>query len=37
MHQYRPGFDLLERSSTERDLGVLVDDKSQVVFLSAQF
>lgn len=27
MHQYRLGDDLLERSSTERDLGVLVDDR----------
>jgi len=27
MHQYRPGADLLESSSVERDLGVLVDDR----------
>jgi len=27
MHQYRLGADLLERSSVERDLGVLVDDR----------
>jgi len=27
MHQYRPGVDLLESSSVERELGVLVDDR----------
>ena len=28
MHQYRFGADLLQSSSVERDLGVLVDDKA---------
>lgn len=27
MHQYRLGSDLLERSSSEKDLGVLVDNR----------
>ena len=27
MYQYRSGADLLERSSVERDLGVLVDNR----------
>jgi len=27
MHQYRLGDDLLERSSVEKDLGVLVDNR----------
>jgi len=27
MHQYKLGVDLLESSSEERDLGVLVDDR----------
>jgi len=39
MHQYRLGVDLLERSSLERDVGVLMDDKltvSQRHFLAAK-
>jgi len=27
MHQYRLGADILESSSAERDVGVLVDDR----------
>jgi len=30
MHQYRLGGDLLERSSAEKDLGVLVDNRFAV-------
>jgi len=30
MHQYRLGVDMLESSSVERDLGVLVDDRLTV-------
>ena len=30
MHQYRLGADLLERSSVEKNLGVLVDNKLAV-------
>jgi len=29
MHQYKLGVDLLESSSVERDLGVLVDDRHE--------
>ena len=27
MHQYRLGYDLLKRSSAEKDLGILVDNR----------
>jgi len=31
MHQYRLGVDMLESSSVERDLGVLVDDRLTMI------